>query len=446
MKLIQRGQEAYMDVTKKGFEDDRFVINALIYMYAKCCSFGEATWILETWYPAERASWNALMTGFSEEGLGDQVLECFERMERQGISADVVTLVCCLKACGMIKDADLGRELHAAIIMKNLEGDAFLSNTLLDMYAKLGLLSEARDIFDKLSIQSSSSWTSLISGYAERGLCDEAVDCFDRMQSEGGVSVDILPWNALILGYAEREDDDKPFKIFSAMQEQGILPDKASFLNLLKACSSKSSVKRGEHVHAQMCLTRSEGDPFQLTALLDMYSKCGCMADARRVFDSIPDKDLIAWNALIMGYGRQGEIEDALDSFEIMLDQNVKPNEATFVNVLSVCNHAGLVQKGQMYFEAMSRDHGLTPSLQHYSCVIDLLSRAGRLEEAMELVNSMPIPPDDVLLNILLSACSKWGNIQVGKQVFERLVSLTDLQSASFAIMSNIYADGSEGD
>jgi pentatricopeptide repeat protein len=227
------------------------------------------------------------------------------------------------------------------------------------------------------------------------------------------------------------------------MKLENIPPDAASYVCSLKTFCNVGSVAKGRDIHHEIVKAGYENDPLIQNTLVDMYAKCGSLVDAREAFQKMPSRSVISWTALIAGHARCGDCEMAFHLFEEMVGDGVWPNDTTFLILLSVCSHAGLVEKGWMYFDAMERDYGIKPSLKHYNGMLDLLSRAGRLDEAMMMIESLPLLPNLVTWKTILSACSKWGNVGIARRAFEWAVKMNEKHSSIFMLMSNIYTDAS---
>lgn len=400
---LERGQEVHADIVRDGFENDLCVSSSLIDMYAKCGIIEEARDVFDTMPVRGLVSWSALITGYAQNEHGKEALSCFKLMLEDGFSPDAVTLSSCLKACGSIQDICTGQEVHLDIVKKGLE-NSFTESALVSMYAKCGHFSEAEDVFHKCRILGLVLRNALMVGYAEHGMCKAAQACLEKMQLEG-VPPNVVTWNAAISAVARHGESAQAFSLYAQMQEQALLPDKATTISILSACGDKTALEEGRKLHTRVHTPDgSEGpDPVVATAIIDMYSKCGSMVDAQLVFDAMPSKDLVGWTALIAGYGRQGESELVFYWFERMKQEGLRPNQITFQSVLSACSHLGLVDRGQTYFNAMIEEYGISPTIQHYNCMVDLHKRAGQWDEAAVKVENMPYEPNRVTWGTVLS-------------------------------------------
>jgi pentatricopeptide repeat protein len=302
---------------------------------------------------------------------------------------------------------DKGKQTHATISKEGfIEKDAFLGSALVDMYAKCGDLQTARKVFDQVAARNVICWNTLIAGYVQEGKGKEALECCDRMKREG----------------------------FS--------PDTVTFLHMLKACGIMGAVDKAEQIHDELVRNGlvTAKDAALGAALVDAYVKCGESGKAQEVFDALPIRDAVTWNALISGYTQRGQGEGALSCFRRMQRDNISPDAVTFLCILTACSRCGLVQEGLTHFKSMSSRYGLQALIEHYTCVIDLLGRAGHLEEAMTLMKEMVPSSDYAAWSSLLAACEKWGNVKLGRLAFEHAVQLDNANSRSYVYMSSIYA------
>jgi pentatricopeptide repeat protein len=228
------------------------------------------------------------------------------------------------------------------------------------------------------------------------------------------------------------------------MQEQGLLPDSTIFVTILRACGNAAKLESGKRIHAQTSVATElmESREYLEAATIDMYGKCGCMKYAHDIFNAMPLRGLVTWNTLLTCYARYGETDTVFHSLETMNQEGLLSDAITFLCVINACSHAGLVSRGQDYFKRLSGEFGINPSLKHYSCMIDLLGRAGRLDEASELFKVMPFARDRLAINSMLGACQKWEDVEVGSETFERVQQNVEMDHASFILMSNIFASG----
>jgi pentatricopeptide repeat protein len=381
-------------------------------MYAKCGMLAEAREVFDKLTRHDVVAWNALITGYSDHNLSEEAFDCLQKMQVEDISPNAITLTGCLKACGTTRDMDKVRKLHVEIKRRGLlKRDSMLGSILVAAYAKCGSISEAQEAFRTVPIRDVVAWTALISGYVQHNRCEEALGCFTEMKSEG------------------------------------ILPDAVTYTCILKACGSLGAQDKGIEIFN--AVTNEEGRRCPLphtetnvaNALVDMYAKCGMLAKAQEVFDSIPVHDIVTWTALITGYAELGEVEEAATTFAKMVGEGCKPNGVTFLGILAACGNVGLIEQAHICFDAMQGGYGVIPILDHQTCMVDVLARAGQLESAVELAEKAPVLPNTVMWLTLLGACRKWGNLPLARGVFKHVVQVDEMDAAVYVCMANIYAD-----
>jgi len=250
----------------------------------------------------------------------------------------------------------------------------------------------------------------------------------------------MVSWNAMIAGLARNGYCDEALKVFRQMKLTSARPDLDTFASTLSACAKLAALEHGREVHEEIVRSGFHSDVFVETALVDMYGKCGSIEDARKVFDKMCSKNRVSWNVMILVYAMHGYGKDALRHFEQMQLLGMKPDQATFVGVLFACCHAGLVDDGRQYFELMKQYYHITPTVDHYCCMVDLLGRSGYLDEARDLIDKMPIKPDAAVWVSLLGACRVHTNLELGEHV-AKLLFLSDFESsAPYVLLSNLYA------
>ena len=259
-------------------------------------------------------------------------------------------------------------------------------------------------------------------------------------------------WNALIRGFATCGKPRLAINIYQQMlnkkQKKGkenngdLCPCPHTFVALLQACAKLKDPETGELIHEHVTrIGLLEKDSFVGSSLIQMYVKCGLIQSAQEVFDSMQQRDIAGWNALFTGYTRQGESKLVLEIFDKMINEGIKPDDVTFLSILSACSHAGSVEKGRLYFDALGKEYGIEPTIKHYNCMVDLFGRAGQIKEALSMLRSMPFSPDLVVWTTLLASCRKWGNVEIGRQAFEAALRLDDKHMAAYNAMFNLYVD-----
>ena len=435
--VLQKVQEMHAEVTKKGYEQDSCVGNDLVQTYGKCCSLSEARAVFDNLSNRDVVSWTALMTGYADKGLWEEVFHFFECMQLERISPDVISFLCNLRATYQAGNLDKTRELHDKIIKKGFETDSSIGNSLVGLYARCNLFAEALDTFGRLEVQDVVSWTALIAGYSEQGHFEEAFSCFQEMQL-GGLLPDVVLWSIIMTGCAEQGKSDEISILLTKMQDQGLSPSSAIYLAIMKAYSNAAALDSLRKVHAQIPKVALENEFILRVSLIEMYGKCGSMIEAQQAFCASPSRDPMTWNALLTGLSRHGESTITFSMLNRMIEEGIQPDDTSFVTLLTTCSHVGLLDMGQKYFESMSKDYGISPSLEHHSCVIDLLCRSGEIHGAIEMIKRMPFSCNPEIWHTLLSGCKSSGNVCVGKSAFEHALLLSESYVATSP--DNIYA------
>eukprot|EP01018_Ginkgo_biloba_P026215 Gb_36775 [translate_table: standard] len=377
-KALPEGKLVHAHMINTGFKPDSYIGTKLLIMYAKCGSLVDARQVLAEMPKRNVVSWTAMISSYVQHGFGKEALTLFYQMQLTDIQPNHFTVASVLPACANLAALKHGKEIHEYIIRCGFQSDLFTGSALLDMYVKCSSIENARKLFDKMP---------------ER---------------------DIVSWNAMVAGYAQN----------------GILP----------ACANLAALEYGKEIHEDIVRSGFQSDIIMGNALVDMYGKCGSIEDARKLFHKIPIKNLISWTAIIVGCALHGCGKEALLLFEQMQQSGIKPDRVTFVGVLSACCHAGLVDTGWQYFDCMSRDYHITPAIEHYCCMVDLLGRAGHLDEARDFINKMPIKPESAVWGSLLAACRVYNNMELGEYVAEHLFELDPQNAAHYVLLSSIYA------
>eukprot|EP01018_Ginkgo_biloba_P002728 Gb_38067 [translate_table: standard] len=435
LTALEQGKEIHYELVRAGFQSDVFVENALVDMYAKCGDIQKARDIFDKMPQRDIVSWTAMVSGYVQSGQHRDALELFGQMQLAGVKSDSKIFASVLPACADLTALEQGMEIHEKIIRSGFQTDVFVENALVDMYAKCGSIEKAREIFDTMHQRDVVSWTALIVGYTQNGYVDEALKLFQEMPERN-----VFSWTAMIAGYVQNGQAVEALKLFRQMQQVGVKPVSKTFASVLPACANLAALEQGTEIHVEIIRNGFDSDLFVGNALVDMYSKCGKIEKARDLFDKMPQRDEVSWNTMIAGYGMHGYGKEALKLFEQMQHSGMNPDHVTLVSVLSACCHARLVDEGCQYFECMSQHYHITPAMQHYGCMVDLLGRAGRLDEAQDFINKMPLKPDATVWRCLLGACRIHNDLELGEYVAEQLFELDPTNAAPYVLLSNIYA------
>ncbi|KAK9675801.1 hypothetical protein RND81_11G031900 [Saponaria officinalis] len=439
--VVDHGGQVHCWATKIGVVQDVFVGTALVMMYMSCGEPVSATNVFDKMHYRNVVSYNAFVTGLFHNGVYRVVLNVFRNMLA---SSDELpnsgTLVSVFGACSNVNDLQFGKQVHGFAVKVGLQAETMAGTALVDMYAKCGSCMSYRLFREMNGNCSLITWNSVIAGLLSTNDSDTALELFSELESVGLVP-DSATWNTMISGLSRCGNCAKAFQLFTMMVSRGIVPNLKLLTSVLVVCSISLSLQRGKEIHAQGIKADIGNDEFFVTSLIDLYMKCGQPVQARRIFDKLDIKPVKApiWNAMISGYGRNGDDESAFEIFNLMQEMNVELNSTTFTTVLSVCSHTGQVDKGLRVFEMMIRDYDLAPTPQHFACIIDLLGRSGHLEKARELLEKIPESSASMFCS-LLGAAGYHFDSKLGEDVAEELVKLEPGNSACYVVLSNIYA------
>ncbi|XAR73642.1 hypothetical protein NMG60_11007680 [Bertholletia excelsa] len=379
--------------------------------------------------------WNTMIRAFVEKNEPTKAVSLYKQMMQSGFLPNNYTFSFILRACAELSECSLGFVYHGQAIKLGWKSYDFVQNGLIHLYATCSFMDHARNVFDASSNRDVITWTAMVNGYVKSGDIVVARELFDEMPIRNAVS-----WSTMINGYAQIGLFKEALELFNDMQLAGIQPNHAGIVGALSACAFLGALDQGRWIHAYVNKLKLELDRILGTALVDMYAKCGCMEVAMNVFNEMPKRDVYAFTSLISGLANHGQSASAIEIFKRMSNEGVKPNEVTYICILSACSRMGLVEEGLRIFESMSSAHGIEPGVEHYGCLVDLLGRAGLLEQAKKLVREMPMEPDSYVLGALLNACRVHGDIELGKQMVDGLVKRRLDHGGVHVLLSNIYA------
>ncbi|KAL6899285.1 hypothetical protein ACP4OV_005943 [Aristida adscensionis] len=412
LRALAAGAQVHADALKSGHLGAAFVANSLVSMYMRCRRAEEGYAVFTTLAEPNAVSHNAVMFGLAASSRPERGLEVFRLMKLRGLRPDMFSYAAALGICSELEDPCTGAMLHSDAVKVGLDVTAFVGNVILDMYSRYAAtMAEAEQAFSSVREKDAVSWNTYIAAHARRGGHMGALVLFKDM-----------------------------------LDDTGVCPDNFTFSSILSACAELSLIRHGEQVHGHLIRTREHADVAVGNAIIGMYAKCGHMVRAARVFDRLPGRNLLSWNTLISGFGRQGHADDAIETFERMTEAGIAPDSFTFTGLLAACNHAGLVTQGTGYFASMGGAYGVPARAEHVSCVVDLLGRAGRLEEAEGHVLASAFRDDPAVLGGLLSACRVLGETAVGERVAQRMVALGPATNSPYVLLSHLQASGGRWD
>jgi pentatricopeptide repeat protein len=325
-------------------------------------------------------------------------------MVQVGVELSPFTCSIALHACVSIANLRIGQQLHLLSLKKALSANLAVANALIHVYCNCAHLLDARRIFDEIPEKNLVTWNTLIAGYSQ---CN-------------------------------------PLMALQLFRDMNLQQNCFTLTSITSSCAGLAALGLGKQVHGAV-LRRNYGEDLQLSnALVDMYSKCGSIADAKRMFNRMGCKDKLSWTAMICGYGMNGYANEAIQLFSSMIHAGVCPDHVVFLALISACSHAGLVDEGWNFFRSMTTEYKIQPKKEVYGCVINLLARAGRLREAFDLINRMPFAPDESIWGALLGACKMHKNVELGRLVARRIIEVNPDGAKTYILLANIYAAGNK--
>ncbi|KAF5178944.1 Pentatricopeptide repeat-containing protein [Thalictrum thalictroides] len=409
---VRVGKCVHNRVLKTGFESDLYANTSLIHMYVCCADLESGEKLFDESPKWNVVGWATMIAGYVNNDRASDAIRVFKEMEFQGVEPNEITIVNVLVACAHCRDLETGKWVHDCIGQLgfcsrrlNSSSNVILDTAILEMYAKCGSLKVARAYFNEMPERNIVAWNSMIGAYNQYGQASEA------------------------------------FRLFEEMRLSGLEPDEATMLSLLSACAKLGALSLGQGLHAYVEKTNIAEHVSVQTSVMDMYAKTGDRQSAFQIFSGLHRKDVKAWTSMIMGLAMHGHGKEALNMFsQMQRDESVSPDHITYLGVLSACSHAGLVDEGYKHFNSMSDVYGLVPMEEHYGCMVDILSRAGKLMEAECLVKTMPINPSVAVWGSLLNGCEIHDNVDLAEQIENHITKLKPQGSGIYVLLANIYA------
>ncbi|KAJ6925324.1 hypothetical protein NC651_009862 [Populus alba x Populus x berolinensis] len=434
-------RQYHSQIIRLGLSSHNHLIPPLINFCARASSSDALTYALKLFDSIPQPDaflYNTIIKGFLHSQLlpSNSILLLYSHMLQNSVLPNNFTFPSLLRACRKIQH---GLQIHAHLFKFGFGAHSVCLNSLIHMYVTFQALEEARRVFHTIPHPDSVSWTSLISGYSKWGLIDEAFSIFQLMPQKNSAS-----WNAMMAAYVQTNRFHEAFALFDRMKaENNNVLDKFVATTMLSACTGLGALEQGKWIHEYIKRNGIELDSKLATAIVDMYCKCGCLEKALQVFHSLPlpCRWISSWNCMIGGLAMHGNGEAAIQLFKEMERQMVVPDDITFLNLLTACAHSGLVEEGRNYFSYMIRVYGIEPRMEHFGCMVDLLGRAGMVQEARKLIDEMPVSPDVTVLGTLLGACKKHRNIELGEEIGRRVIELEPNNSGRYVLLANLYAN-----
>ncbi|KAK1423269.1 hypothetical protein QVD17_18566 [Tagetes erecta] len=464
---FELGMSVFGLIVKVGFEDDVSVCNSLITfslrlgefemgrrifermgnrdviswtaildMYVEIGDLEEARKVFDEMPERNEVSWSAMISRYTQRGYSEDAIKLFRLMIEDGISPNSSCLSSAINALANLTLLQLGKTIHARVLKIGLTNDVFVSSSLIDLYGSCGSPEDGRLVFDTVQNKNVVCWNTMVSAYCSNGLQEEAKKLFDQIHVKS-----IGSWNSMVSGYLENEQYDKVFEVFNNMLLSGQTPDISTVSSVLCACANLTSLEKGKDIHGKTFKLGFHHDVFVGTSLVDMYAKSGDIENSKRVFNKMAEKNDVSWTAMIQGLAENGYAEESLELFQEMeKTTRIKPNELILLAILFACSHCGLVDKGLHYFNLMETVYKIKPNERHYTCVVDMLSRSGRVSEAEDLIKSMPCEPEVNAWAALLSGCKTYGEDEIAERTAATIQELAEKKSGGYVLLSNVYA------
>ncbi|GKV42098.1 hypothetical protein SLEP1_g49540 [Rubroshorea leprosula] len=406
LQELRMGMEIQCLAVKVGFHSNVHVLTGLISLYSKCGDIDAARLLFRDIGRPDLVAFNAMISGYTSNGETESSVRLFKELLSYGEKVNSSTIVGLIPVFSPFGHLNLTQCIHGFCTKSGILSHSSVSTALTTVYSRLNEIKCARQLFDESPEKSLASWNAMISGYTQNGLTEEAISLFQHMQ----------------------------------MSE--ISPNPVTVTSILSACAQLGALSLGKWVHGLVKDKSFESNIFVSTALIDMYAKCGSIVEAQQLFDLMPEKNEVTWNAMISGYGLHGQGQEAIRLFSEMLHSGVSPTGVSFLSVLYACSHAGLVREGEEIFHSMAHDHHFEPLSEHYACMVDILGRAGQLEKALQFINEMPVQPGSAEWGALLGACMIHKDTDLARVASDKLFELDPENVGYYVLLSNVYSSG----
>ncbi|KAL2328776.1 hypothetical protein Fmac_022203 [Flemingia macrophylla] len=477
-RALHLGKKLHAHLITNGFARFNLIASNLVSLYACCSQLSHARKLFDRIPTTNVRRWIALIATCAQCGFYDHALAVFSEMRTvQGLtpnSAFVIPSV--LKACGHVGDQITGEKIHGFILKCSFELDSFVSSSLIVMYSKCSKLDDARKVFDGMSVKDTVALNAVVAGYVQQGAANEALGLVESVKLMGlkpnvvtwnslisgfsqkgdqgmvseifrlmladGLEPDVVSWTSVISGYVQNFRNKEAFDTFKQVLSHGFCPTSATISTLLPACATAARVRIGREIHGYALVTGVEEDIYVRSALVDMYAKCGFISEATSLFSRMAEKNTVTWNSIIFGFANHGYCQEAIELFNQMEKEgSAKLDHLTFTAALTACSHDGDIELGQRLFKIMHEKYGIEPRLEHYACMVDLLGRAGKLDEAYCMIKTMPVEPDLFVWGALLAACRNHGHAVLAEVAAMHLRELEPESAANRLLLSSLYAD-----
>ncbi|KAM3376171.1 pentatricopeptide repeat-containing protein [Capsicum galapagoense] len=476
---LQLGKALHAHLITNGLARRTHYGSKLIAFYTECKQLSHARKLFDKIPKSDTRRWIVLIGAYARCGFYEEAMCVFTEMQREGRRPNKFVLPSVLKACGRFRDSRTGEILHGVILKNEFEFDSYVVSALVDMYSRCGKVEKAKRVFYGRADKDLVALNALVSGCVQCGMVKEALDLVEEMKVRGvkpnvvtyntliagfsqeddrvmvsrvvelmhddGLELDVVSWTSIVSGLVRNFHNKEAFDTFKRMLDVGMCPSSATISSILPACATVVDLMHGKEIHGYAIVMGIEKDVYVRSALVDMYAKCGFISEAKHLFSKTRERNTVTWNSMIFGYANHGYCSEAIELFDQMLrGEEGKPDHLTFTASLTACSHAGLVQYGESLFKLMQEKYAIKPRLEHFACMVDLLGRAGKLDEAYDLIQSMSIEPDLFVWGALLGACRQHGNMKLAAVAAEQLAKLEPESAGSSVLLSGLYADASK--
>ena len=414
LQSVKLGNQFHAYIIKYQIDFDTSIGNALCSLYSKCGRLNLALRVFRRIKEKNVVSWTAAISACGDNGEAMTGLRLFVEMLSEDIQPNEFTLTSVLSQCCEILLLELGTQAHSMCTKLGYESNLRIRNSLLYLYLKCCCIYEARILFNGMDDASLVTWNAMIAGLAQ--MMELTKDNLSACHS--GIEA---------------------LSLFSKLNRSGMKPDLFTFSSILSVCSRLVALEQGEQIHAQAIKTGFLSDVVVGTSLINMYNKCGSIERASKAFLEMSTRTMISWTSMITGFSQHGWSQQTLHLFEDMRLAGVRPNQVTFVGVLSACGHAGMISEALNYFEIMQKEYKIKPVMDHYACLVDMFVRFGRLDEAFNLIKKMDFEPSESIWSNLVAGCRSHGNLELGLQAAEQLLNLQPKDTETYVLLLNMY-------
>ncbi|KAL1209915.1 Pentatricopeptide repeat-containing protein [Cardamine amara subsp. amara] len=468
---VRLGRKIQSLLIRSGYGAALPVNNSLINMYGKCSdtlsankvfrdmcndSRNEVTWcsLLFAYMTAEQFeaaldvfvempkrvdfAWNIMISGHAQCGKIESCLSLFREMLESEFESDCYTFSSLMNACSDTLNLVFGRMVHAVMVKSGWDSAVEAKNSVLSFYAKLGCKDDAMRELESIDVLTQVSWNSIIDACMKIGETDKALEVFHVAPEKN-----IVTWTTMIAGYGRNGDGEQALRFFVEMMKSGVDSDHFAYGAVLHACSGLALLGHGKMIHGCLIHRGFRGYAYVGNALVNLYAKCGDINESNRAFGDIGNKDLVSWNTMLFAFGIHGLADQALKLYDNMIASGTKPDNVTFICLLTTCSHSGLVEEGCMIFKSMVKDYGIPLEVDHVTCMIDMFGRSGHLAEAKDLATTY----NSLIANhsnsssweALLGACAAHWQTELGREVSKVLNIAKPSEEMSFVLLSNLY-------